>query len=239
MITVNNLKKIYNGTTVLSVENLNIGKGEILGLVGNNGAGKTTLFRLLLDLIKADDGSVTYSFEGDGSNNIDPSQSEEWKRYTGSFVDSGFLIDFLTPEEFLYFIGRLNGLSKETVDERLVEFGAFMNDEIMGHKKLIRSLSAGNKQKVGIIAAMIARPELIILDEPFNFLDPSSQNLLKKLLRKYNEETQCTILISSHNLLHTIDISTRVTLLEKGVIIKDLDNTDMKAKQELEDYFMQ
>lgn len=239
MITINNLKKIYSGTTVLSIDDLNIGRGEILGLVGNNGAGKTTLFRLMLDLIKADEGTVTYAFEGDEQKDINPAESEEWKRHTGSFVDSGFLIDFLTPEEFLYFIGKLNGLSRQIVDERLEEFQGFMNGEIMGHKKLIRSLSAGNKQKVGIIAAMIARPELIVLDEPFNFLDPSSQNLLKKLLRKYNEETNCTILISSHNLLHTIDISTRVTLLEKGVIIKDLDNTDMKAKQELEDYFMQ
>ena len=238
MITINNLKKIYSGTTVLSVDNLNIAKGEILGLVGNNGAGKTTLFRLLLDLIKADEGSVTYSFEGEGSS-IDPSSSEEWKRHTGSFVDSGFLIDFLTPEEFLYFTGKLNGLAKEEVDARLEEFEGFMNGEVLGHKKLIRSLSAGNKQKVGIIAAMISRPELIILDEPFNFLDPSSQNLLKKLLTKYNQDTQCTILISSHNLMHTIDISTRVTLLEKGIIIKDLDNREMRARQELEDYFMQ
>lgn len=239
MITIENLKKIYSGTTVLSVDNLNIGRGEILGLVGNNGAGKTTLFRLLLDLIKADEGTVTYSFNAEGAEKINPADSEEWKQHTGSYVDSGFLIDFLTPEEFLYFTGKLNGLSKEVVDERLVEFEGFMNGEIMGHNKLIRSLSAGNKQKVGIIAAMIARPELIILDEPFNFLDPSSQNLLKKLLLRYNEETKCTILISSHNLMHTIDISTRVTLLEKGLIIKDLDNHDMKAKQELEDYFMQ
>ena len=236
MITIENLKKIYSGTTVLSVDSLNIGKGEILGLVGNNGAGKTTLFRLLLDLIKSDEGTVTYSFN---ANNINPAISEEWKQYTGSFVDSGFLIDFLTPEEFLYFTGKLNGLSKEAVDERITEFEGFMNGEIMGHNKLIRSLSAGNKQKVGIISAMITRPALIILDEPFNFLDPSSQNLLKKLLIKYNEETQCTILISSHNLMHTIDISTRVTLLEKGQIIKDLDNHNMKAREELEEYFMQ
>ena len=239
MITVKDLKKIYSGTTVLSVDSLHIGKGEILGLVGNNGAGKTTLFRLLLDLIKADEGSVSYSFGVEGSQDINPAESEEWKSHTGSFVDSGFLIDFLTPEEFLYFIGKLNSLTKQDVDERLVEFEGFMNGEIIGHKKLIRSLSAGNKQKVGIIAAMLSRPELIILDEPFNFLDPSSQNLLKKLLIKYNEETNCTILISSHNLMHTIDISTRITLLEKGLIIKDLDNHELKAKQELEDYFMQ
>ena len=239
MITVSNLKKIYSGTTVLSVDRLHIGKGEILGLVGNNGAGKTTLFRLLLDLIKADEGNVTYTFDGEGNEAIDPTKSEEWKKHTGSFIDSGFLIEVLTPEEFLYFIGKLNGLNKTEVDERLVEFEGFMNGEIMGHKKLIRSLSAGNKQKVGIIAAMLARPELIILDEPFNFLDPSSQNLLKKLLLKYNEETHCTILISSHNLMHTIDISTRVTLLEKGLIIKDLDNKGMAAKDELEEYFMQ
>lgn len=104
-------------------------------------------------------------------------------------------------------------------------------------RKYIRDFSAGNKQKVGIVAALLTRPQLVILDEPFNFLDPSSQNHLKKLLVEYNKTEGATILISSHNLQHTTDISTRITLLEHGVIIKDLDNKDGGAEKELEEYF--
>ena len=107
----------------------------------------------------------------------------------------------------------------------------------MGQKKYIRDLSAGNKQKVGIIAALLNRPQLVILDEPFNFLDPSSQNQLKRIITSFNRETHATILISSHNLQHTVEISTRVALLEHGLIIENLDNTDQKAQEKLEEYF--
>ena len=162
---------------------------------------------------------------------------EEWKNQTGAFIDESFLIDFLSPEEYFEFIARVNNIDKKTLDIRLKEYAVFMNDEIVGKKKLIRSMSAGNKQKIGIIAAMINRPQLLILDEPFNFLDPSSQNMLKKMIINYNKETGATILISSHNLTHTIDISNRIVVMEHGKIVKDLDNTDIKAKIELEEYF--
>ena len=168
---------------------------------------------------------------------INPAESEEWKQHTGAYIDEGFLIDFLTPEEYFYFIGKVSGVSKNEVDERLKIFEHFMNDEVLGQKKLIRDLSAGNKQKVGIIAALLNKPQLVILDEPFNFLDPTSQNVLKHLLTDYNRETRATILISSHNLAHTIDISPRIALLEHGVIIRDLENQERSAEKELEEYF--
>ena len=209
------------------------------GLVGNNGAGKTTLFRLLLDLIKADEGQVTMSRqEEDGTlTEIDPAKSEDWKAFTGAYIDEGFLIDFLTPEEYFHFIGKVNGLTEQETDERVDGFSHFMNGEILGQKKLIRNFSAGNKQKIGIISAMLNAPKLLILDEPFNFLDPSSQNHLKNILTEYNAQTGATVLISSHNLTHTVDISGRIALLESGRIIKDLTNTDNSAEKELEDYF--
>ena len=230
MITINHLKKAFGNTVACDIEQFKINDGEILGLVGNNGAGKTTLFRMLLDLLKPDEGDVAL----DG---INPAQSEEWKAATGSYIDEGFLIDFLTPEEYFAFIGKITDKTQEEVDERLKDFEKFAAGEIFGQKKLIRNLSAGNKQKVGIISALFMRPKLVILDEPFNFLDPSSQNILKHVLTDYNKETGATILISSHNLQHTIDISTRITLLEKGVVIKDLSNVEGSAKTELENYF--
>ena len=230
MITIEKLKKNFGEKVAVDIEHYEINQGDMLGLVGNNGAGKTTLFRLMLDLLKADDGKVII-------NDIDVSQSEDWKSITGAFIDDGFLIDYLTPEEYFYFIGKMYGLKKEEVDERLIPFERFMSGEVIGHKKLIRNYSAGNKQKIGIISAMLHYPQLLILDEPFNFLDPSSQSIIKHLLKKYNEEHQATVIISSHNLNHTVDVCPRIALLEHGVIIRDIINEDNSAEKELEDYF--
>jgi ABC-2 type transport system ATP-binding protein len=230
MITISNLKKAFGQTIACDIPEFTINDGDILGLVGNNGAGKTTLFRMILDLLKPDEGTVSI-------NSINPAESEEWKDQTGAYVDEGFLIDFLTPEEYFSFLGKVNNITQEEVDERLKPYERLASDEIFGQKKLIRNLSAGNKQKVGIIAALFMKPKLVILDEPFNFLDPSSQNVLKHVLTAYAKENNATLLISSHNLAHTIDISTRIALLEKGKIIRDLPNESGSAKTELENYF--
>ena len=230
MIIIDKLKKNFGEKIAVDIEHYEINQGDMLGLVGNNGAGKTTLFRIMLDLLKADDGKVII-------NDIDVSQSEDWKSITGAFIDDGSLIDYLTPEEYFYFIGKMYGLKKEEVDERLIPFERFMSGEVIGHKKLIRNYSAGNKQKIGIISAMLHYPQLLILDEPFNFLDPSSQSIIKHLLKKYNEEHQATVIISSHNLNHTVDVCPRIALLEHGVIIRDIINEDNSAEKELEDYF--
>ena len=230
MIIIDKLKKNFGEKIAVDIEHYEINQGDMLGLVGNNGAGKTTLVRIMLDLLKADDGKVII-------NDIDVSQSEDWKSITGAFIDDGFLIDYLTPEEYFYFIGKMYGLKKEEVDERLIPFERFMSGEVIGHKKLIRNYSAGNKQKIGIISAMLHYPQLLILDEPFNFLDPSSQSIIKHLLKKYNEEHQATVIISSHNLNHTVDVCPRIVLLEHGVIIRDIINEDNSAEKELEDYF--
>ena len=242
MITITNLKKQFGETIACDIPSFTINDGDILGLVGNNGAGKTTLFRLFLDLIQADEGAVFYSFrrtaiDQPALNDINPVESEVWKRYVGSYIDEGFLIDFLTPEEYFAFLGKVSGITQPEVDERLQDFERFANGEIFGQKKLIRNLSAGNKMKVGIISALLRRPSTVILDEPFNFLDPTSQLVLKHLLTDYNRETGATIIISSHNLQHTIDISTRIALLEHGQIIRDLPNAEGSATAELQEYF--
>ena len=230
MIEAKDLLKQFGEKTAVDIPSFVINDGDVLGLVGNNGAGKTTFFRLILDLLDADRGSVTI----DGAN---PAESEDWKAGVGAYIDEGFLIDFLTPEEYFEFVGKVNGMSRDQVAERLTVFERFMAGEVMGQKKYIRDFSAGNRHKVGIIAALLNRPELVILDEPFNFLDPRSQNMLKKILVEYNKETGATVIVSSHNLQHTTEISTRIALLEHGVIIKDLDNHDAEAVVELQDYF--
>ena len=248
MIKIDNLKKHFGETCACDIPSFTINDGDILGLVGNNGAGKTTLFRLLLDLLKADDGTVLYQFPATTPNAstdvpdgfpsaINPAESEAWKQHVGAYIDQGFLIDFLTPEEYFAFLGKISGMKQAEVDERLGQFERFANGEIFGQKKLIRNLSAGNTMKVGIISALLRQPKTVILDEPFNFLDPTSQLVLKHLLRDYAANTGATILISSHNLQHTIDISTRIALLEHGQIIRDLPNKEGSANAELQEYF--
>ena len=228
-IIIENLKKQYDKQLVLDIGQLSIEKGELVGIIGNNGAGKTTLFRLLLDLIESTDGHISIA------GNIN-SGSDHWKDKTGSFLDEGFLIDFLTPEEFFYFTGNVYGLKQSDIDSRIDSYNRFMNDEIIGQKKYIRQLSTGNKQKTGIMAAMIPNPELLILDEPFNYLDPSSQIVIKKMLKATNEKHHTTILLSSHNLNHIVEICSRVILLEKGKIIEDLHLPTDDLKN-LETYF--
>ena len=230
MLTINNLTKRFGTKVAVNIADYTISQGTMLGLVGNNGAGKTTLFRLILDLLQADEGTVHI-------DDINVAKSEEWKQHTGAFIDDSFLIDYLTPEEYFYFLGRAYGLKKEEVDARLAPFTRFMNGEVLGQKKLIRDFSRGNKQKIGIIGAMLHRPSLLILDEPFNFLDPSSQSVIKHLLAEYNKESGATILVSSHNLNHTTDVCPRIALLENGIIIRDIDNSAHTAEQELESYF--
>ena len=230
IIQVRDLTKIFGDKTAINIPELNVEEGSLIGLVGNNGAGKTTLFRLMLDLLKAESGYVM-------SDGVDVSKSEEWKVYTGSFLDSRFLIEFLTPEEFFYFVGEVYKMSKEVVDERLATFARFMNDEILGQKKYIRNFSAGNKQKIGIIAAMMIDPKILILDEPFNFLDPSSQIEIRNMIAEVNKQHQTTVFISSHNLNYTTDICDRVILLEKGLVAKDLKNS-AAAIAELNSYFI-
>jgi ABC-2 type transport system ATP-binding protein len=229
--TVGKLVKRFGKQVAIDIPQLNIEQGSLMGIVGNNGAGKTTLFRLILDLLKADTGHVL-------SNDMDVSKNEEWKTYTGSFLDNRFLIDFLMPEEYFYFVGESYKMSKDVVNERLGIFSRFMNNEILGQKKYIRNFSSGNKQKIGIIAAMMIQPQVLILDEPFNFLDPSSQIEIRDMILKMNKERGTTTLISSHNLNYTTDISSRVVLLERGVIIKNMENSP-EAISELNSYFIE
>ena len=232
-IELTDIKKSFGDKVALNIDSYEVNDGEVIGLVGNNGAGKTTMFRVILDLIKPESGVALL----DG---INPAVSEEWKEYTGAYVDSGFLIDYLTPEEYFSLIAKITNMTAEELENRLHSFKGFMNDEVLGQNTLIRNLSMGNKQKVGIIAAMLTRPKLLILDEPFNFLDPTSQLLIKQIIEKYNQDTGATIIISSHNLTHTIDICTRVTLLEHGRIIKDYDKTTHKdIISEIENYFIE
>ena len=229
MIKASNLKKQYNGVTVLNIDHLEIPKGESFGLVGNNGAGKTTFFSLLLDLIQPTKGYIT-------TNSIKVNESEAWKPFTSAFIDESFLIGYLTPEEYFYFIGELRGQNKADVNALLNKHAEFFNDEILNKKKYLRDLSKGNQKKVGIIAALIGNPEVVILDEPFANLDPTTQIRLKRIIKELAAEKNTTVLVSSHDLAHTIEVSNRIVALHKGEIVKDI-KTSAETLKELEEFF--
>jgi ABC-2 type transport system ATP-binding protein len=229
MIQVQNLSKAYNGTTVLKIDQLEIKKGESFGLVGNNGAGKTTFFSLLLDLIQPTTGHINNGI-------VQVNTSENWKSFTASFLDESFLIGYLTPEEYFYFIGDLRNQNKADVDALLAKHQEFFNGEILNSKKYIRDFSKGNQKKVGIIATLIGNPEVIILDEPFANLDPTTQFRLKKIIKDLADDPNVTVLVSSHDLLHTVEVSNRIVALHKGEVVKDI-QTSAETLTELEAFF--
>jgi len=229
MIATHNLSKSYGNKTVLKIENLDIPKGQSFGLVGNNGAGKTTYFSLLLDLIKPSSGHIK-------SNDIMVHESEDWKPFTSAFIDESFLIGYLTPEEYFYFIGELRGQNSADVDALVSQFKDFFHDEILGQKKYLRDLSKGNQKKAGIVAALIGNPEVIILDEPFANLDPTTQIRLKGIIKDLAEKQGVTVLVSSHDLMHVTDVCERIVVLEKGEVVKDLATNEATLK-ELELHF--
>jgi ABC-2 type transport system ATP-binding protein len=229
MIQVQNLQKIYNGVPVLNIESLEIPKGQSFGLVGNNGAGKTTFFCLLLDLIQPSTGKIS-------SNGIVISESEGWKPFTAAFIDETFLIGYLTPEEYFYFVGELRGWNKADVDAFITKYEDFFNDEILNKKKYLRDLSKGNAKKVGIIAALIGNPEIVVLDEPFANLDPTTQIRLKRIIKELADDNNTTILVSSHDLQHTVEVSHRIVVLNKGEVVNDIVPNEQTLK-ELEQFF--
>ncbi|MDR1594649.1 MAG: ABC transporter ATP-binding protein [Prevotellaceae bacterium] len=229
MIQVFNLQKAYNGITVLNIPELTVPQGESFGLVGNNGAGKTTLFRLILDLIEASNGHVEIE-------NQKVARNDSWKSIVGSFLDEGFLIDYLTPEEYFSFTGKLYHKSKDDIADFLASMQDFFNGEITGTKKLIRDFSKGNQKKIGITAALLGDPKILILDEPFTALDPSSQIRLKRFLNELQSKTGIAMLISSHDLNHITEVCKRIVVLEKGLIVKDI-KTNTETLEELQSYF--
>ena len=229
MINISLLSKKYGDQTVLNIDELHIPSGQTFGLVGNNGAGKTTLFSLILDLISPSTGHVK-------NNGVVVADSEAWKPNTAAFIDEQFLIGYLTPEEYFYFIGGLREIKKDVVTAALTTYEDFFHGEVLGQKKYIRDLSKGNQKKVGIVTALLSNTPVVILDEPFANLDPTTQIRLKNLLKEEASTTGKTFLISSHDLQHVTEVCDRIVVLNKGKIVRD-EQTSPTTLQELELFF--
>ena len=229
MIKATNLSKQYGGQQVLDIETLEIPRGQSFGLVGNNGAGKTTFFSLLLDLIPPSSGDI----ENQG---VKVNKSEDWKPFTSSFIDESFLIGYLTPEEYFYFVGDLRGVNKADVDALLAQFSDFFHGEILGQKKYLRDLSKGNQKKAGIVASFIGNTEVVNLEENFANNATKTQIRLKGIIKELVEREDVTVLVSSHDLMHVTEVCERIVVLNKGEIVKDI-TTSPDTLKELESFF--
>lgn len=224
------LLKTYGSVTAVDIPDLLIKPGQVFGLVGVNGAGKTTFLRLMLDLVKPDRGTAYI-------NGANVAETSEWKKFTGSYLDESFLFPFLSPGEYFQFVGNLYGLSSAEIEDAVASYHPFFSlNGQADNQKLIRDLSSGNKQKVGLITALMIRPKLLILDEPFASMDPLGQTQLKEYLSFIQSEYGTTIVLSSHNLYHVKDICDRIGIMEQGRIIHDIDSRGM-ALEDLYDYF--
>ena len=230
-IEINNLVKAFQGNEVLNIPHLLFETNQIIGFIGNNGSGKTTLFKLMLDLLKADNGQVT--IEGE-----DISCSNQWKEHTGSYLSENFLIDFLYPEEYFEFIKEAYRMSKTDFELSLRNFEPLMHGEILHKRKLIQAHSKGNKQKIGIIGSMLSHPNILILDEPFNFLDPSSQMILKELLLSHAQTYNATILLSNHDIKQAMDICSRIIVMDNGHVLYDESTNSQVIETKITAHFM-
>lgn len=226
-----NIKKKYLPDFELMIEKMVFNSGETIGLVGNNGAGKTTMFKILLDLVNINTGNIYVNGQSILVN-------DNWKSNLGAFISTEYLIPYLTPLEYFIFVGTLSGIDNNSCMRKLNYFRNFLSNDIFSlRKKIIRDFSKGNQIKIGIVAALLPEPDIIILDEPFFGLDPSSQIVLKAVLNKLSQENSKIIIISSHDLQHISEICSRVIILEDGRIVDDK-KTGPDTLSELTKYFM-
>jgi len=229
IISIKNLKKNYGRFPALEIPVLELIKGESVGIVGNNGAGKTTLLRASLDLLKLTSGRVEIMGK-------DVSKTSDWKVATAAYLDEGFTIPYLLPEEYFNFVAKVRKVSPSVLQSNLSDFEGFFNNQVLGKGKYIRDLSKGNQKKVGIAAAFLGNPEIVILDEPFAHLDPFSQFELRRILSELDLSTSTTLIISSHDLTHVAKFCNRIIILQEGHIAKDF-YTNENTLNDLQAFF--
>ena len=205
MLEVSNLRKSFGETVAVDGLSFTIEPGEIMGLIGQNGAGKTTTFRLVLNLLVANEGQTLWNGESIGEALLDN---------IGYLPEERGLDEKLTVEQQLLYLGQLNGMTKREVTESIdIWMERF---EVKGDRKdKISSLSKGNQQKVQLIATLMHEPDLIILDEPFSGLDPVNAELLEDGIR-HAAKRGASIIFSSHNMANVESLCQSVVMLKNG-----------------------
>ncbi|WP_299823888.1 ABC transporter ATP-binding protein [uncultured Pontibacter sp.] len=211
-IEINGLTKAFGKKQVLQDLNITIEKGQCYCLLGKNGVGKSTFLNCILDLIQPDSGTISL-FEQDYHKN-----PIEVKQNLGALCEDNPLIEEFTGLEYLNFVAKLYKLSKEEAEERITSLtNYFFTDRESLHKN-IAGYSTGMKKKVGIAAAILHKPSILVLDEPFTGLDPIAAQLLVNLIRNYSTPNR-VVLISSHDLNYVEKVATHIGVLNDGQLM--------------------
>lgn len=217
VISTNGLSKKYKEQLVVNNLNLNLKKGEIYGFLGNNGAGKTTTMKMLLGLAKPTSGSI--SIFGESLKN-----KNRLLRRIGSNIEFPGFYGNLTAYENLKLFADLYGISKKEKINELLEIGGLIKDR----DKLVRKFSMGMKQRLGIIRTLINDPELLILDEPINGLDPNGIKEIREFLISLRSEKELTIMISSHILSEIEQMADTIGILHEGILYDEIDMEEFR-----------
>ncbi|MPQ30370.1 ABC transporter ATP-binding protein [Clostridium estertheticum] len=220
VIRTHNLTKKYKGVSVVDNLNINIEKGEIYGFLGQNGAGKTTTLRMLMGLIRTSQGEV----ELFGQNNY----SKEIYKKIGSLIEYPGFYPNLTAEENLEIHRRMAGIENIEYIKEALEIVGLNYDEIKNKK--VKNYSLGMKQRLGISRAILHKPELLILDEPTNGLDPLGIRDIREILLELKNKKGITIIISSHILSEIEHIATKIGVIHRGKLLEEIDYSELQRR---------
>lgn len=231
VIKTNNLTKVYKDLRAVDAVNMTINKGDIYGFIGANGAGKTTLMRMLMGLVAPTEGTFELLGKSDSQG------LHEARKKIGSIIETAALIDNMTAHDCM----RAQSLMYGKIDEARIKELLELVDLADTGKKKVRNFSLGMKQRLAIAQALINKPEILILDEPTNGMDPMGIIEIRKLLQKLVAEQGLTIMISSHILAELQQLATRFGIINKGILLDEFTAKEIKAKgfANLEDYFVQ
>ena len=220
ILTLNKVSKSFGEKKILKEISFSVPEGSIFGFIGQNGAGKTTTMKMILGLLKIDQGEISVCGEkvsfGQNATN----------QYIGYLPDVPEFYDFMTPREYLMLCGKITGMSKSMAAERAEELLERVG--LAGEKKRIRGFSRGMKQRLGVAQALLNQPKLLICDEPTSALDPLGRKELLDILVKAKKDT--TILFSTHILSDVERICDEIAFLHGGELVMQGNLDEIKSK---------
>ena len=220
-----NLTKKFKEQTALNNVNIQINKNEIIGLLGPNGAGKSTLMKSIVGAIKIDEGNILFNGKDITENKI------YTKKKIGFLPENNPLYQEMYVKEYLQFVANIHQISSEKVEE-IIDLVGITPEKT----KKISQLSKGYKQRVGLAQAILHAPDLLILDEPTNGLDPNQIIEIRNVIKEIGREK--TVILSTHIMQEVEALCTRVILIHQGNIVQDSDIENFKGKfQSLEEAF--